>query len=324
MDDDRMTRSGAGGPESAGRERTGSGGASRRRVLVAGAGAAIAGTLAGCGLTKDDDGDAKGSPAKGTQTADGSALDRIKRDKTIRFGVDLAFKPLQYRDPKTNEPTGYSVEVSKLLAEALGAKPEWVEVPFQEIFSAQAAGRFDLAGIQAVNTTERAQQVAFAFAPAFLEGTYLFQRPGLGLKDTRQLDDDGITIALLAGSAQAVAARTLFPKAKRKELPDDVAATDDVATGRSDALFIADYAVGNARRKKLELIASRPVAVAQNTYFLPQGDVKLHQFVTVFLQNKASDLSLANLWQRFVASDIERYGVRSAAVKDPYLGAAYA
>lgn len=293
--------------------------ATRRRVLLAGAGLLAAGAVTGCGLTKSESSNASTGDSGGE-----SVLDRIKKDKKVRFGVDLAFQPLQYRDPKTKEPTGYSIEVAKLLAEALGAKPEWVEVPFQELVAAQAAGRFDISGIAAVNTPVRALEVAFAFAPTFIEGTYLFQRRGLGLKNIEQLNDGGITIAVLAGSAQANTAKLLFPKAKRKELPDDVAATADVATGRSDALFIGDYAVADAREKGLELIQSRPVATAWNTFFMPQGDVKLQQFITTFLQQKASDMTLANLWQQFVASQIERHGIRSAPVRDPYLAAAYA
>jgi ABC-type amino acid transport substrate-binding protein len=296
--------------------------ATRRRMLLAGAGVLAASAAAGCGLTSSDDSSAKDTGGGGGSQS--SALDRIKKDKKIRFGVDLSFQPLQFRDPKTKEPTGYSIEVSKLLAAALGAKPEWVEVPFQEIIAAQKAGRFDMTGIPVVNTAERALEVAFAAAPAFLEGTYLFKRGGLGVQSIADLNDSGITIALLAGSAQVNTAKLLFPKAKRKELPDDVSATSDVTTGRSDALFIGDYAVGDARRRGLELIQAKPVATAWNTYFLPQGDVPLNQFVTTFLQQKASDLTLANLWQQWVASEIERYGVQSAPVKDPYLAAAYA
>ena len=48
----------------------------------------------------------------------------------------------------------------------------------------------------------------------------------------------------------------------------------------------------------------------------------MHQFVTVFLQNKAADLTLANLWQRFVASDAAKQGLRTSPVTDPYLAAA--
>jgi ABC-type amino acid transport substrate-binding protein len=292
-------------------------------MLLAGAGVLAAGAVAGCGLTNSDDSSAKESDSGSSGASQASALDRIKKDKKVRFGVDLSFAPLQFRDPKSKEPTGYSIEVSKLLAAALGAEPEWVEVPFQEIISAQKAGRFDMAGIPVVNTAERALEVSFASAPAFLEGTYLFKGKGVDVQSISDLDDPGITIALLAGSAQVNTAKLLFPKAKRKELPDDVSATSDVTTGRSDALFIGDYAVGDARRRGLELIEARPVATAWNTYFLPQGDVVLNQFVTTFLQQKASDLTLANLWQQWVASDIERFGVQSAPVKDPYLAAAY-
>ena len=95
-------------------------GTSRRTMLMAGS-AALAGTLAGCSLTSggDDDNTAKATPAASAaeeQSAQGgeSLLTRIKKDKKVRLGVDLTFAPLQFRDPKTNEPTGYSVEVVKL------------------------------------------------------------------------------------------------------------------------------------------------------------------------------------------------------------------
>jgi ABC-type amino acid transport substrate-binding protein len=299
-------------------------GTSRRKMLLAG-GTVLAGTLAGCSLTSSDDDDsANGAPAtaKTSQSEGESLLARVKKDGKIRLGVDLTFAPLQFRDPKTKEPTGYSIEVVKLLAQALGAKPEYVEVPFADLFSAQAAGRFDIAGIAAVNTPERAQQVAFAYAPTFLEGNYLFQRKGLGVSDASRLDDSGVTIAAVVGTSQANAAKLLYPKAKVKELPDYPGALADVSTGRSDVLFVGEYAAKEATGKGLELVSKVPVAVAWNTYFLPLGDVPMHQFITVFLQNKAADLTLANLWQKFVATDAEKQGLRTSPVKDPYLAAA--
>jgi ABC-type amino acid transport substrate-binding protein len=298
-------------------------GTSRRKMLAVG-GAVLAGTLAGCSLTSGDDDEpsANGAPAQSSGSESESLLARVKKDKKIRLGVDLTFAPLQFRDPDSNEPTGYSIEVVKLLAQALGAEPEYVEVPFADLFSAQAAGRFDIAGIAAVNTAERAQQVAFAYAPTFLEGNYLFQREGLGVSDPGQLDDSGVTIAAVVGTSQAAAAKLLYPKAKIKELPDYPAALADVSTDRSDVLFVGEYAAGEAAEEGLTPVSRDPVAVAWNTFFLPLGDVAMHQFITVFLQNKAADLTLANLWQQFVAADAEKQGLRTAAVKDPYLAAA--
>jgi ABC-type amino acid transport substrate-binding protein len=306
-------------------EHTAERGTSRRKMLTVG-GAVLAGTLAGCSLTSGDDDEPSannGAPANAAAQSDGeSLLAKIKRDKKVRLGVDLTFAPLQFRDPKTNEPTGYSIEVVKLLAQALGAEPEWIEVPFADLFSAQAAGRFDIAGIAAVNTPERAQQVAFAYAPTFLEGNYLYQRKGLGVSNASALDDSGVTIAAVVGTSQAAAAKLLYPKAKIKELPDYPAALADVSTDRSDVLFVGEYAAAEATGEGLTLVSREPVAVAWNTFFLPLGDVAMHQFITVFLQNKAADLTLANLWQQFVAADASKQGLRTAAVKDPYLSAA--
>jgi ABC-type amino acid transport substrate-binding protein len=304
-------------------ENTAERGTSRRKALVVG-GTVLAGAFAGCSLTSDDDEpSANGNtPAGAAQSGDGeSLLARVKKAGTIKLGVDLTFAPLQFRDPDTNEPTGYSIEVVKLLADALGVKPEWVEVPFADLFSAQAAGRFDIAGIAAVNTAERAQQVAFAYAPTFLEGNYLFQRQGLGISNASQLDSSDITIAAVVGTSQAAAAKLLYPKAKIKELPDYPGALADVSTNRSDVLFVGEYAAGEANGEGLSPISRDPVAVAWNTFFLPLGEVPMHQFITTFLHNKASDLTLANLWQQFVAGDAEKQGLRTAAVKDPYLAA---
>ncbi len=107
----------------------------------------------------------------------GSLLDRIVSDGAVRVGVDLGFAPLQYRDPDTNEPTGYSIELTKLMMAELGAEIEYVEIPFSEIIAAGEAGRFDISGIQATNLPARGLQVAFAGAPAFLEGNYIMLQP---------------------------------------------------------------------------------------------------------------------------------------------------
>ena len=106
-----------------------------------------------------------------------SLLDKIVSDGEVTVGVDLGFEPLQYRDPDTNEPTGYSIELTKLMMAELGAEIEYVEIPFSELFAAGEAGRYDISGIQATNLPARGLRVAFAGAPAFLEGNYIMLQP---------------------------------------------------------------------------------------------------------------------------------------------------
>ena len=45
----------------------------------------------------------------------------------------------------------------------------------------------------------------------------------------------------------------------------------------------------------------------------------MHQFLTTFLQNKAYDLTIAGLWETYVAKDLRKYGLNSPPVRDPWL-----
>ena len=281
-----------------------------RTGVAASAGAALA--LAG-GIAA--------SPAS-AQTAGDSLFDRIQKTKKVKVGVDLGFAPLQFRDPTTKDPTGYSIEVLKLMMKELGATIEYVEVPFGELFAAQQAGRFDMGGIPVTNLPSRGLKAAFAGAPAFLEGSYVILKKGSTVKSTSALNSASVTLAVLAGSSQAAAAKLNFPKAKLKELADQAATVQDVATGRSDAVFIGEFGVADAIKQNpgLSLLSAPPVFVAHNTFWMPLGDFKMWSFVTQFLQFKATDLTLADLWNKFVGVDAAKVGIKTAAVYDPWLG----
>jgi polar amino acid transport system substrate-binding protein len=221
------------------------------------------------------------------------------------------------------------VEVVKLMMTELGVDPkagiEWVEIGFSELFAAQEAGRFDMAGIAATNTPARGLKVAFAGAPTFLEGNYILLKPGSTVTSSADLNKSGVTIAVLAGSSQAAEAKLNFANATLKELQDQAAAVDDVKTGRSDAVFVGEFDVANAiTNEGLELLPEPPRFSSHNTFFMPRGDFRLWAFVTQFLQYKAADLTLANLWGQFVGQDAAAAGIKTAAVVDPWLSAAKA
>ncbi len=252
----------------------------------------------------------------------GSLLDRIVSDGSVRVGVDLGFAPLQYRDADTNEPTGYSIELTKLMMAELGAEIEYVEIPFSELFAAGEAGRFDISGIQATNLPARGLRVAFAGAPAFLEGNYMMLQPDSTVTSSEELNNSDVTIAVLAGSSQAAAAKLSFPNAQLKELQEQPATVEDVVTGRSDAVYIGEFGVADAVDQGLLLLDEPASFASHNTYFMPKGDFPLWAWVTQFLQFKASDLTMRDLWEQFIGSELRPLGVPTAGVVDPWLGTA--
>jgi polar amino acid transport system substrate-binding protein len=285
-----------------------------------------AAVLGGAALTSAGGAGARGldvamAPRAGEDDG-GSLLDRIVSDGAARVGVDLGFAPLQYRDPDSNEPTGYSIELTKLMMAELGAEIEYVEIPFSELFAAGEAGRFDISGIQATNLPARGLRVAFAGAPSFLEGNYMMLQPGSEVSSSAELNSGDVTIAVLAGSSQAAAVRLNFPDAEVKELQEQPATVEDVVTGRSDAVYIGEFGVADAVGQGLVLLDEPAAFASHNTYFMPRGDFRLWAWVTQFLQYKANDLTLVNLWEQFIGAELRPLGVPTSGVVDPWLGTA--
>src|SRR5262245_16112519 len=93
------------------------------------------------------------------QDAAVALVDQVVENGSLRAGVDLTFPPLQFRDPKTNEPMGYCVDVTNAIAADLGVTVEWVEMPFAELIPGLQAGQYDWSGIGLTIRPQRAQAV---------------------------------------------------------------------------------------------------------------------------------------------------------------------
>jgi len=291
-----------------------------RRRFIKGAGIALgASALSGIALPSSANAaisTSKRSAAAGTNYD--STLDKVLATKEISFGVDLTFKPLQYKTD-SGTPTGYIVDLANKLAVSLGATPKWVEIPFGELFAGQAAGKFDMSGIAATIKPERAQKVLFAGSPAFVESNVVLLKPGFKLSSLDRLNSTSITIAVVLGSSQESAAQILYPKAKLKRLANQ-AALADVSAGRSDAMIVGEFEVADAikNQPKLGVFKGKPVFVDENSFFMPAGDYKLKAYVDTWLRYETSHNNLAGLWDKYVGNDARKLGLQSVSVKSSW------
>ena len=62
---------------------------------------------------------------------------------TIVYCSDLSFPPLEYFDPKTNQPAGFEVDLGAAVAKEMGVKSEFKNVSFDGIIPALQAGQCD-------------------------------------------------------------------------------------------------------------------------------------------------------------------------------------
>src|ERR1041384_569308 len=82
----------------------------------------------------------------------------------------------------------------------LGVTPEYVEIPFGQLFAGLVAGKFDMMGISATILPSRALKGLFSSFPVFYESIVVMLKPGSTVTASSQLD--GKKIAILQGSSQ--------------------------------------------------------------------------------------------------------------------------
>ncbi len=136
----------------------------------------------------------------------GKSEDPIKSAGVLRVGTEGVYSPFSYHDPKTGELVGYDVDVAKAVGEKLGVKVEFVETPWDSIFAALEADRFDVVANQVTINPER-------------QGKYDLSQPytvGEGVIVTRANDNSIKSLADIRGKTAAENATSNWSEVARK------------------------------------------------------------------------------------------------------------
>jgi cystine transport system permease protein len=107
----------------------------------------------------------------------------------LRVGTEGTYAPFSFQDPATGQLAGYDVDVANAVGQRLGKKVEFVQTPWDSIFAALEANRFDVVANEVTITPER-------------QGKYDLSEPysvGEGVIITRANDDSIRSLADLKG-----------------------------------------------------------------------------------------------------------------------------
>ena len=107
------------------------------------------GLLAGCGGSSDQ-------------------LEQIKKAGKITIAMEGTWSPWTYHDETTDELVGFDVEVGQYIAQYIGVKAEFTEIPWDGLFAGMDSGRYDLV-INGVDVTEdRSEKYDFSDPYAYI------------------------------------------------------------------------------------------------------------------------------------------------------------
>ena len=86
-----------------------------------------------------------GSSQNATQSTPSSGV--------LRVGTEGTYAPFSFQDPATGQLAGYDVDVANAVGQKLGKKVEFVQTPWDSIFAALEANRFDVVANNEVTIT---------------------------------------------------------------------------------------------------------------------------------------------------------------------------
>ena len=144
----------------------------------------------------------------------GSALERITKKGELAVGTSGTQPPMSATNKK-GELIGMDVDMSRAMADALGVKLKFVQMPFAELLPALEAGKVDMVLSGMTITAERNKKFAFV-------GPYVVTGKGLlavaerfaAMKEAKGLDTPEVTVAALKDSTSQKFAQTSISKAK--------------------------------------------------------------------------------------------------------------
>ena len=114
------------------------------------------------------------------------ALDVIRNKGTLVIATEGCWSPWTYHD-ENDVLTGFDVEIGTLIAEGLGVKAEFQEVPWESILVGVDTGAFDIACNGVGYTEERAEKFSFSTPYVYTEAVLVVRKDNEEIKSLEDL-----------------------------------------------------------------------------------------------------------------------------------------
>jgi len=171
-----------------------------------------------------------------------SVLESIRTTGVLKVGISGSQPPFS-ATTRSGEIIGLDADLANALAETIGVRAELVAMPFGELLGALEKGSVDMVISQMTMTPKRNTRVAFA-GPYFISGKAILTKSATLAQadEASDIDQDGITLAALAGSTSEEFVKQAVPSARLVATADYDAAVKLVLTDEADAM-VADLPI---------------------------------------------------------------------------------
>jgi cyclohexadienyl dehydratase len=245
------------------------------------------------------------TPASAQQAAGGkSRLAQILERGTVRIGTTGDFNPMSFRNPGSNDYTGFDVEAMTLFAADLGVKVEWVATEWATLVAGIASNRFDIFSGASV-AMGRARTAAFSL-PYLEAGTVPVSTKANAarFKTWDSINETGVRVAVSMGTVFNDQAKAHFPKATINAVQAPATGFQEVLAGRADVTITSNVEASTLIKRFDQLAINVPGADMRNkrpfAYVVPQDDVTWLNYVNTWVTLKRIEGYFAGLERKWL------------------------
>lgn len=213
-----------------------------------------------------------------------SALQAVKSRGTLRVGWGVLF-PYMYRDPKTNQLSGFAVDFMNAMGKALGVKVAFVEDNWSTIIAGLQANKFDVTLPALGITLPRAEVITYTHPIAREPIGLMVPKKDIGKYSSWQdLDKSNIRITTTLGSNIDLFVTQRFKNAQIIRVKGGPESIAQVLSGKADAWANAVEAFNMIKKERSDLaivpgrLGASPMAMG-----VRQGDFVWRDWINLFI-----------------------------------------
>lgn len=239
--------------------------------------------------------------AAGTQEAAArSILQEISERGTIRVGINAGVRPFTFVGDD-GEYTGLTVDLSRLMAERMGVKVEFVDMDWNGLIPALLTRRIDVIGDRMSNTLERAMSISFT-DPYFLTGSSMYTTADAPFSHWSEANKAGVRVGTVLGAIGEVLAETHLPNAQNTAYNTTADLTQALLAGRVDVAIEDEMIAIMEVQKAPDRLRMVPGYIVADTYSfgVRYENPELLHWLNLFFETIKRSGEFAEIYERWI------------------------
>lgn len=227
--------------------------------------------------------------------------ERVRARGVLRIGIDLSYPPFGFVDEE-GQPAGFDVDLGRAIAARLGLRAEFINLGYDGLYDALAAGRVDVLISGLVIDPMRMDDFIYT-QPYFNAGQVLVVRQDGSLPQGMS-DLAGMRLAVELGSDGDVEARRWarrLPGLEVQARSDPLEALAAVEAGQADVALVDAISARTALRDHPTLrISGDPVTYEPYAVVVPRRSQTLFEVIERTLGDLSADGTVGRLLDRWL------------------------